>query len=130
MKILRCFTLLIAALSLLNGLVFAQMSAPAAISPSQFATASTGQTVTIAVRVISLQRSALRGQLLDPGSGSTYKATSQHADLFLGTGTPIVMGSMQDVKPGAVLVVEGVVTGRRHADVKRIVVLTGYVKVE
>ena len=103
---------------------------PIPMTAKQFAAASTGQSVQIAVRVDRRKRAAISGELLDHQTDAVSKATGKHVMLYLADGTPIVMGTAADVVPGAVLFVYGVVTKPGHVDVKRLVVDTKYVRVE
>ncbi len=103
---------------------------PVPMTAKQFSTASTGQSVQIAVRVERRKRATLWGELLEHQTDTVSKATGRHVTLYLADGTPIVMGTAADVVPGAVLFVYGVVTKPGQIDVKRLVVDTKYVRVE
>jgi hypothetical protein len=108
----------------------AQMGAPTAISPAAFATAATGSTVEIAVRVQRRVRSELRAELLEQETSERYRATGKQVRIFAPASTPIVMGSQGDVDaPGAIVFVKAVVTGKGRADAKRFVVITQYATV-
>ncbi|MGC1380371.1 MAG: hypothetical protein WA814_05035, partial [Candidatus Baltobacteraceae bacterium] len=107
-----------------------QMAPPTPLTAAQFAASPSGQNVILVVRVNSLKRTALDAQLLERVNDATYKATQENVALYLPAETPIVMGSMDDVKPGAVVFIYGVATTPHHADVKKVVVVTPYVKVQ
>lgn len=107
----------------------AQMKPPVPISPSAFASAPIGSRVQIAVRVDRRVRTELRAELLERETDARYRATGKHVTLFAPVATPVVMGTPADVAPGAVVVVTGVVTGKKRADAKQLLVLTQYVTV-
>lgn len=108
----------------------AQMRPPIPMTQAQFARAVPGQNVTIAVRVDSVTRTDVRAQLLERINDTLYANTKRNVRLFVADGTPVVMGSAEDVKPGAVLFVYGVSTARDRADAKRLVAVTQYVTVK
>ncbi|MDB5043501.1 MAG: hypothetical protein JWN27_4227 [Candidatus Eremiobacteraeota bacterium] len=107
----------------------AQMQPPTPLSASEFASAAVGSRVSIAVRVDARARSTVRAELLDRETDERYRATGARVELYQSDGTPVVMGTPADVKPGAVAIVTAVVTGKRRADLKRIIILTPYVSV-
>ncbi|MDQ6929528.1 MAG: hypothetical protein M3126_02515 [Candidatus Eremiobacteraeota bacterium] len=84
----------------------------------------------IVVRVSTVNRTTLKARVLERETDSQYNATGPNVELFFAEGTPVVMGSARDVVRGAVLFVDGVSTARGKADIKKIVVLTGYLKVK
>jgi hypothetical protein len=108
----------------------AQMAAPIPLTAAQFAATPSGQSVTLAARVNSLRRTSLDVQLLERINDSTYKTTTQSVTLYLPAETPIVMGSIADLRPGAVVFVYGIATNAHHADVKKVTVITPFVKVQ
>jgi hypothetical protein len=103
---------------------------PIPMTLEQFAKATPGQSVQIAVRIISIKRSTLYAELLQHETDTVSKATGKHVQLYFADGTPVVMGTAADITPGAVLYVYGVVTKPYNVDVKRAVVDTKFVKVE
>src|SRR5277367_6358261 len=81
---------------------FAQMgSPPVPMSPTQFSQAAIGQSVQIAVRVQRVERSTLYAELLARETDTLSKATGKQVVLFVPDGTPVVMGNLADVVPGA-----------------------------
>ena len=80
--------------------------------------------------VAAVKRTALAEELLNRESDSVYRCTGKIVGLYLPEDTPVVMGSLTDVKPGAVLFVYGTAATPGHADVKKLVAVTAYVKVE
>jgi hypothetical protein len=124
------------ALCLTSALLFAtatagaQMAPPIPMNAAQFADSPTGQNVTLVVRVNRLARTALDADLLERVNDSRYKTTGKHVALYLAAETPFVMGSIADVKPGAIVFAYAVVTTAWHADVKKVIVVTPYVRVE
>jgi hypothetical protein len=107
----------------------AQMQPPAPLSANEFASAAVGSRVSLAVRVDARVRSTVRAELLDRETDERYRATGARVEFYEAGGTPVVMGTAADVKPGAVAIVTAVVTGKRRADLKRIIILTPYVSV-
>ena len=84
----------------------------------------------IEVRVQKSDRANVTADLLERQTDALSKATGKTVQLYLPDGTPVVMGSIAQVVPGAVLFVYGVVTKPNHVDVKKVIVVTQYVKVE
>jgi hypothetical protein len=108
----------------------AQMHAPIPMTKAQFENAAIGASVQIAVRVTSAKRTTVEGELLQALSETQYATTGTTVQLYVPADTPVVMGSAADIKPGAVLYLFAVVTGRDRADVKKAVVSTQYVTVK
>jgi hypothetical protein len=71
----------------------------------------------------------MHAELLDRTSETQYTPTGKHVDLYLADDTPVVMGTMSDVRPGSILFVYAVATTKAHADVKKLVVATNYLTV-
>jgi hypothetical protein len=117
-------------LTLLAAPASAQMQPPVPMSPAEFSNATVGQSIKLVVRVATMKRTALSAELLSRESDSLYKSTGTIVHLYLPEDTPVIMGSLADVKPGAVLFVYGTATTPGHADVKKLVAVTTYVKVE
>jgi hypothetical protein len=128
-QIRSAFAALMLAASL-GGAAFAQMKPPTTMTAQQFARATVGQSVEIAVRVQSRDRTTLHAEFLEQRSDATYRATGKYVDLYFPDGTPIVMGTAGDVAAGAVLFVSGVAAKQNAADVKRVTVITNYVHVQ
>ncbi|HEY6325322.1 MAG TPA: hypothetical protein VIW73_02255 [Candidatus Cybelea sp.] len=112
------------------GAARAQMAPPIPMTAAQFASSAAGQSVTLVVRVDRLARESLDAELLERISDALYRPTGKRVSLYLPAETSFVMGSMSDLKPGAVVFVYAVATTAAHADVKKVVVVTPYVKVE
>jgi hypothetical protein len=127
MKYLACFALAFFAITAGAG---AQMGPPIPMTAAQFESSSTGQNVTLVVRVTRFSRTALDAELLERVNDSLYKTTGKSVVLYVPAETPFVMGSMSDLKPGAVVFTYAVATTASHADVKKIIVVTQYVRVE
>jgi|SRR5579871_2747161 len=108
----------------------AQMAPPVPVTASQFANGTIGQAVTLAVRVEGFARTQLDADLLERITDSRYRATRTHVAIYLAPDTPFVMGSIGDLKRGAILFVYGVITGAARADAKRVIVVTPYATVE
>lgn len=127
---MRHLTYLGLALLLTNAIAYAQMGPPIPMTAAQFAASPTGANVTLALRVNRLTRTTLDGELLERVNDALYKKTGQRVQLYVPAETPFVMGSFADLKPGAIIFVDAVATTAAHADVKKIVVVTAYAKIE
>jgi hypothetical protein len=127
---MKYIAILALGVALLTSPALSQMKAPVPMTRSQFGHALTGQSIAILVRVVAFKRTSLSAELLDRESDSVYKATGKIVDLYLPEDTPIVMGSVPDIKPGAAVFVYGVATTQGRADIKRIVILTSYIRIE
>jgi len=108
----------------------AQMAPPIPMTPRQFESSSTGQSVTLVVRVDRLARTSVDAELLERLDDSHYRTTGKRVALYLPAETSFVMGTMADLRPGAIVFVYAVTTTAAHADVKRVIVVTRYVTVE
>jgi len=102
---------------------------PVPMTAAQFAAAQTGQSVQISVRVISRNRANISAELLQHQTASVGKRTGRRVELYFADGTPTIMGSVPDIKPGAILFVYGIVTKPGHVDVKRLVIDSRFVHV-
>lgn len=106
------------------------MGPPIPMTAAQFGSSTSGQNVILAVRVNRLARTELDAELLERVNDALYKKTGKRVTLYLPQETPFVMGSIADVKPGAIVFVYGVATTAGRADVKKAVVVTAYAHVE
>lgn len=103
---------------------------PVPMSPQEFAATHAGQNAQVEVRVQQVDRTAITAELLQHETDTLSKNTGKTVTLFLPDGTPVIMGSASDIVPGALLFVSGVVTAPNRVDVKRVVILTKYLKVQ
>jgi len=108
----------------------AQMKPPTPMTAAQFVQSVAGQSLVLAVRVTGRQRDVVHAELLARRDDSHYRAIGTPVELYFPADTPVVMGSEDDVKAGAVLFVYAVATTRGHADVKRVTVISSYVTVQ
>lgn len=108
----------------------AQMHSTPAMTVREFSSTASGQPIQVAVRVESLNRTALHAQMLERRSEGVYASTGKRITLYFPDGTPVIMGSAADIAPGAVLFIYGVATKHGEADVKRVVVMSRYVQVK
>ncbi len=83
--------------------------------------------------VVRLERPGERGRYLAAALASvdetTYRESGGHLELELTPQTTFVMGSADDVRPGAIVEVAGLLDAAQVVRARRIVILTGYVKV-
>ena len=105
------------------------MHAAPPLTSSEFFAVRKGLKASIVVRVIQRARTSLRGELLERNADKTYAASGRRVEVYVARDTPVVMGTADDVRPGAVVVVEAVVTGPGRADAKQLVPITRYAKI-
>jgi hypothetical protein len=83
--------------------------------------------------IVRLERPGERGRYLAAALASvdatTYRESGSHLELELAPQTTFVMGSAADVGPGAIVEVTGVLDAGHVVHARRIVILTGYIKV-
>jgi hypothetical protein len=108
----------------------AQMGPPMPMTAAQFASSPTGQNVILAVRVNRVARTTVSAEQLERVNDTTYKKTGRAVTLYLPAETPFIMGSGSDVKTGAIIFVYAVTTTAAHADVKKVIVVTPYARVQ
>lgn len=108
----------------------AQMAPPPAMTAADLDQANTGTTVRLVVRVESVKRSTLSSVVLNRVTETTYALTKDKFAIYAPTDLRIIMGSYDDIKPGAILYVFATVTKPHAADATKIVVLTQVIKVQ
>ena len=106
------------------------MHAAPPMTASAFFAARGGTKASIVVRVIARSRTSLRAELLERKADKVYTASGRRVELYVARDTPVAMGTADDVRPGAVVVVDCVVTGPGRADAKQLVPITRYAKIE
>jgi hypothetical protein len=83
--------------------------------------------------IVRLERPGERGRYLAAALASvdetTYRESGGHLELELTPQTTFVMGSAADVAPGAIVEVAGMLDAGHVVRARRIVILTGYIKV-
>jgi hypothetical protein len=83
--------------------------------------------------IVRLERPGERGRYLAAALASvdatTYRESGSHFELELTPQTIFVMGSAADVGPGAIVEVTGLLDAGHLVHARRIVILTGYIKV-
>jgi|HubBroStandDraft_6_1064221.scaffolds.fasta_scaffold613002_1 hypothetical protein len=83
--------------------------------------------------IVRLERPGVRGRYLAAALASvdetTYRESGSHLELELTPQTTFVMGSAADVGPGAIVEVAGMLDAAHVVRARRIVILTGYIKV-
>ncbi len=106
------------------------MHAAPPMTAAAFFAARNGTKASVVVRVIARSRTSLRAELLERKAENVYTATGRRVELYVARDTPVAMGTADDVRPGAVVVVDSVVTGSGRADAKQLVPITRYAKIE
>jgi hypothetical protein len=89
-----------------------------------------GQSVK-AVLVIEARESeaALTGHLLRPVTETDYRRTSTSIRALIEPTVRVIMGTTDDLKPGAIAQFDGVADGQGAIRVRRIVILSAYIHV-
>ncbi len=96
----------------------------------QFALASPGSQVTIALEVTSMPSSTvLKGTLLQKHADGSYSRTSQTVNVQRNP-SQVVMGGSSDVKQGAILQVSGRLGNNDVLIASQVVILTGSVQIK
>jgi hypothetical protein len=73
--------------------------------------------------------SGLTGHLLRPISETAYRKTSTSIHALIEPNVRVIMGTTDDLKPGAVAQIDGVAEGGGDIRVRRIVILSAYIHV-
>lgn len=116
---------------ILIALLLAQMMAPPpAMTDTALAHSRPGQKVNLVVRVDGFGRHTISGHVLNRVTDASYTLTKSTIAIYAPQETSFVMGSSDDVHPGAVLYVYAVATKPQAADATKIVVVTPYVTVK
>lgn len=102
---------------------------PAVQTANQFALASPDAPVAIVLEVTSLPSGTLlSGAVLQKNADDSYTRTSQDATVRW-SAAQLVMGSTTDIRPGAIVQVNGQMGGDSIVQASQVVVLTGFVQV-
>ncbi len=97
----------------------------------QFALASPGTSMSVALEVTSLPTTTLfEGTLLQRNDDGSYSRTSQHVSVQWNPSQSMTMGRSSDVKIGGILQVHGTLSTNTFLTANQIVVLTGYVQIK
>jgi hypothetical protein len=80
--------------------------------------------------IVRLDDAELDAHLLAGQGEGPYRATGRTLKLTVADGASVIMGSLADLTPGAVVQVEGVMSGESSLAAKKLVILTRFVKVE
>jgi hypothetical protein len=101
---------------------------PASTSAAALLNAPSGTTYKAVLRIGQPAAGGFAVEVLE-GSGTQFRATGVTARLQLDTNVTMVMGTVDDIKPGAIVQASGTVTAGHALHARQIVVLTGYVQV-
>lgn len=97
----------------------------------QFALASPGTTMNVALQVISLPGTALfEGTLLQKNDDDSYSQTSQSVSVRWNPSQSVTMGNSSDIKIGALLQVHGTLDTHNLLIADQIVVLTNFIHIK
>jgi hypothetical protein len=108
----------------------AQLPRPA--TRTDFILAGPGETVDVVFEATTTSSAdVLAGSLLEVQSSGSYQRTNQMVRVKYASDTPVVLGSVSDLRPGAVLQVHGRLSdsGGNQIVADRIVLLNGYVSI-
>jgi len=115
-------------------LVRARRMRPADSPTSVLRAMSTGQDIRAVVYVNSVADGKLSGTLLQRENDTVYRQpaadSGSELEAALTTKTVVVMGRPQDIVPGAVVQVAGILDHSHILHTNQIVILTGYLRVE
>ncbi len=100
------------------------------MSAAELAKTSTGAQLHFVLRIDRMQRTTVVGHVLDPIGGNDYHVSASVISVHVANDLPVVMGSHDELRPGAVLYVYGVATKPRAADATKLVIITPYVKTQ
>lgn len=99
-------------------------------SASAFAAAKTGTPIKLVVSVDRLTADGgFAAEILDKGVNDTYSHSGTHVAFHVPANAKFLMGGRNDLKPGAVLQVNGQIADARRLAVSEIVVLNGFVRI-
>lgn len=100
-------------------------------SKTQFDTLAISDPVQLVFEITSIPSDKqLVGNLVESASDNVYHRTAETLTVTVAPDVNIVMGQTTDIKPGAVIQVQGRRTDTRSVAAQRIVILTGYVNVQ
>lgn len=99
-------------------------------SAASVASASKGELIKAVLRLDGpIERGLYPAHVLETNDGSDYRVTSTAIRVFVGPDSSVVMGSARDVRAGAIVQAEGRFDAIHVLRVKRVVVLTGFVRI-
>jgi hypothetical protein len=111
-------------------LVRAKQMSTADTSASTFASMSPGSSAKTVVRLESVKGKELKGILLEKQSDTVYLLPSERTSTVIAVltaDTQVVMGKPEDLTPGVVVQLAGILDADHVLQTKQIVILTGYV---
>ncbi|HEX3472615.1 MAG TPA: hypothetical protein VHT28_15650 [Silvibacterium sp.] len=118
--------------SIRSTLVHAKRMKPAATSAAAFSTLQPGARATAVVQLDKVSGESLTGTLLQRESDTVYRRTVSDTNLVSAILTPktaVVMGKAEDILPGAIVQISGVLDTNHALQADQVVILTGYVNV-
>ena len=101
-----------------------------AASIEEFAALTNEADAKVVIEINEGPQGQVRGKLLEKQDERHYTRTTKDVEARWNKQTAIVMGKVDDIKPGAVVQVTGKVAADHSVDAKQIVILTGYVQVK
>jgi hypothetical protein len=103
---------------------------PITMPPAMMKRLKVGESMRAVVRIDAVPAAGrFAATLLERIDDADYRASAAQLSLVVAPGTPLVMGTAADLRPGAVAQVGGVLDPARELVVKQAVILTGYVRV-
>jgi hypothetical protein len=99
-------------------------------SVASVASANKGELIKAVLRLDRpIERGLYPAHVLETNNGSDYQVTSTAIRVFVDSDSLVVMGSARDVRAGAILQAEGRFDATHVLRAKRVVVLTGFVRI-
>ena len=97
-------------------------------NPAFIASATAGTQVQAVVRIgEAMGNGAMTAELLAAAGGSSYRQTATRVRLALAANTRYIMGAASDIRPGAIVQVDGTIDAPQRLRAAKIVVLNDYV---
>lgn len=107
------------------------MSAAAASEEQPFAQTAPGTKTKVVVEIGgAVPAGTIKGKLLSKKTEEIFTRTSTPVTAQFDAQTKIVMGKPNDLRPGAIVHVTGMIRGDHTIQAEQIVILTGYVQVQ
>jgi len=103
---------------------------PAKTAASTYEAAKAGASLKAIIQIDTKDESGLiTGHLLTPVTQTTYRKTATLVHAHVEKSVRVIMGTADDVKPGAIAQFDGVADGAGTMTVRRVVMLSAYIHV-
>lgn len=118
--------------SVRSTLVHAKRMQPADTSVAAFSALQSGAHASVVVQLDKVAGENLRSTLLQRESDTVYRRSGSDISAITATLTPetaVMMGKREDIQPGSVLQIAGILDNHHALRLDQVVILTGYVRV-